>query len=60
VRELKNIVNRLIIIHSGKTVSMSDIELCSARLRPNPTSPLTLAQAERAHLVKVLGLTKVF
>ena len=59
VRELKNIVNRLLITHSGKTASLRDIEpllgtpqACAPRIHP------TLAEAERAHLVKTLRLTK--
>lgn len=59
VRELKNIINRLIIIHSGKTVSLSDIEPLLGTSQTEPQQPpLTLAQAERAHLMKVLALTK--
>jgi transcriptional regulator with GAF, ATPase, and Fis domain len=59
VRELRNVVNRLIIVYSGKTVSRRDLEpLLNLRQSEAARSPMTLAEAERAHLMKVLALTK--
>ncbi len=59
VRELKNILTRLIIVFSGKTVTRGDIEPL-LNLQPNeaPLAPMTLDEMERAHLIKVLSMTK--
>jgi transcriptional regulator with GAF, ATPase, and Fis domain len=59
VRELRNVVNRLIIVYSGKTVGRRDLEpLLNLRQGETTRTPMTLADAERAHLMKVLALTK--
>ena len=59
VRELKNIINRLFIIHSGKTVTNRDIEPLLGRGQAEaPSGHQTLFEAEHAHLVKTLSLTK--
>jgi len=59
VRELKNIISRLIIVFSGKTVTRRDIEpLLSLQPGETCSTPLTLDEMERAHLIKVLSMTK--
>ncbi len=59
VRELKNIISRLIIVFSGKTVTRRDIEpLLNLQQGETCCTPLTLDEMERAHLIKVLNLTK--
>jgi DNA-binding NtrC family response regulator len=59
VRELKNIVTRLIIVFSGKTVVRGDIEpLLNLQQNVTPIDQRTLDEVERAHLIKVLNLTK--
>jgi transcriptional regulator with GAF, ATPase, and Fis domain len=77
VRELKNLINRLIIIHSGKTVCAGDVEpILSIRPgetphaspapvpgpAPGPQPPqsgtMTLSEAERAHIARVLAMTR--
>ena len=59
VRELKNVMNRLIITHSGKTVSGPEMAALLGSLQPEtPGALLTLAEAERAHLVKALLQTR--
>ncbi|MHB8068867.1 MAG: sigma-54-dependent Fis family transcriptional regulator [Desulfobaccales bacterium] len=59
VRELKNIVTRLIIVFSGKTVVRGDIEpLLNLQQNETPIDQRTLDEVERAHLIKVLNLTK--
>ncbi len=59
VRELKNIISRLIIVFSGKTVTRRDLEPLLNLQQGEICSPLpTLDEMERAHLIKVLSLTK--
>lgn len=59
VRELRNVINRLIIVSSGKTVTRGDIEpLLNIRRREPDPAPLGLAAAERAHLIRILTLTR--
>lgn len=60
IRELKNIVNRMVIAYHGKRVSARDIEpfLNLRREQGLPQSLATLDDVEREHLVKVLTLTK--
>lgn len=58
VRELKNIVTRLIIVFSGKTVNKKDIEPLLNIQHSEPAGPMTLSEVERAHLIKVLSMTK--
>ena len=59
VRELRNVVNRLIIVYSGKTVGRRDLEpLLTLRQPEVHHAPMTLAAVERAHLMKVLAMTK--
>lgn len=59
IRELKNIVSRLIIAFSGKTVLRRDIEPL-LNIRPSETNQpaMTLAAMECAHLIKILTETK--
>jgi transcriptional regulator with GAF, ATPase, and Fis domain len=59
VRELKNIITRLIIVFSGKTVTRRDIEpLLNIQQSETPFDQRTLDEVERAHLIKVLTMTK--
>ncbi|WP_300155143.1 sigma 54-interacting transcriptional regulator [Solidesulfovibrio sp.] len=61
VRELRNILNRMIIIYSGRNVTRRNLEpLLNVKQHevPSSTGPLTMAEVERAHLIKVLTLTK--
>lgn len=59
VRELKNIVTRLIIVFSGKVVNKKDIEpLLNMKRSESSGAPMTLREVERAHLIKVLSMTK--
>ncbi len=59
VRELRNVINRLIIVSSGKTVTAREIEplLNIRQTEPDP-APVGLAEAERAHLVRILTMTR--
>jgi formate hydrogenlyase transcriptional activator len=59
LRELKNIVKRLVIVFSGKTVHRKDIDpLLNIRHAEASTTSMALREVERAHLIKVLTLTK--
>lgn len=62
VRELRNLLNRLLIVCSGKTITRQDLEpLVNCRIAEvenSPSAPLSLSDSERAHLIKVLTLTK--
>lgn len=59
VRQLKNIVNHLMILFSGKPVMQKDIKpIVSIHEGEEPFIPLTLAEVERAHLIKILSITK--
>lgn len=58
VRELKSIVSHLMILFSGKLVTKRDIEpLLNIREDEALPSPMTLAEVECAHLIKVLSMT---
>jgi len=59
VRQLKNLINHLMILFSGKRVTKRDIELLLNTDEGEETlSPLPLAEVERNHLIKVLSMTK--
>jgi transcriptional regulator with GAF, ATPase, and Fis domain len=60
VRELSNIVNRLIIINSGQHITRRHLSpLLSAHQTEAPSRTLmSLAESERAHLIRVLTATK--
>jgi transcriptional regulator with GAF, ATPase, and Fis domain len=53
VRELRNVVERSMILSSGPVL---DVSLAKASL-PAPTTPATLEDAERAHIVAALAQT---
>jgi transcriptional regulator with GAF, ATPase, and Fis domain len=59
IRELKNIVSRLVILYSGKTVTRRDIEPLLGIKPAAETGPAaTLSDMERDHLAKVLTMTR--
>jgi formate hydrogenlyase transcriptional activator len=60
VRELKGVVTRLIVMRSGDLLSRGDIAPILDPGHPDADGPvpLTLAAAERAHIAKVLALTR--
>ncbi len=59
VRELRNVLNRLIIVYSGKTVTLREIEpLLNIRQAGRDLAPMALAEAERAHLIRILTIAK--
>jgi len=62
VRELRNILNRLLIVCSGKTITRQDLQPLvncrSVECETFPSEPLSLSGSERAHLIKVLTLTR--
>lgn len=59
VREMENLVNHLMILFSGKTVTIRDVQpLLSKHERDPCSSPMTLREVERAHLKKILCMTK--
>ncbi len=60
LRELRNIVNRLLLIHSGDTVSRHEIEavLGVEGERIEADKPVELDALERGHLSRVLALSK--
>jgi len=60
IRELSNIVNRLIIINSGQHITRRHLSpLLSAHQTEAPSPTLmSLAESERAHLIRVLTATK--
>lgn len=61
VRELKNLIKRLIILRPGEKVSKDDIGRVfplSMAAVANPQGALTLAQAERNHIIEVLTKTR--
>ncbi len=59
IRELKNIVSRLVILYSGKTIAKRDIELLLGIKSSAETAPATtLCDLERNHLAKVLAMTR--
>jgi transcriptional regulator with GAF, ATPase, and Fis domain len=57
IRELRNVLERAIILCDGPVLKIGERELPGAT--PSPAgAPLTLAEAERAHILSVLELTK--
>lgn len=59
IRELRNIVNRLVIVSSGKRITRYDIEpLLDARSIDVQSPTTTLIEVERTHLIGVLTMTK--
>jgi formate hydrogenlyase transcriptional activator len=55
VRELQNVIERAVILSQGPTLTVSRAEFESAA--PPPSSPMTLADAERDHIIRTLELT---
>jgi transcriptional regulator with GAF, ATPase, and Fis domain len=60
IRELNNIVSRMIILYSGKRVTRRDVEplLGIKQFAEAPPPSTTLSDIERAHLAKVLATTR--
>lgn len=60
VRELKNIMERAVILCDGDELMMDDLpfELQNTRAGSGPTSPFDWAMMEKLHIQKVLGHTK--
>lgn len=60
IRELKNIIERAVIMENSEqlTVSSLPLELQAANLQPGTLSAFDLASAEKLHIQKVLNYTK--
>lgn len=59
VREIENIVSRLIILFSGKKITPRDIKPLLDNINEKEAStPVTLSELERTHLIKILSITK--
>lgn len=57
IRELQNFVERAVIMSMGSTLSPRTSELWSLVLEARHATPVTLADAERAHIERVLAST---
>lgn len=57
IRELQNFVERAVITSTGGTLSPRTSELCLLSLDAHHSNPITLADAERAHIKRVLVAT---
>jgi len=62
IRELKNIIERAVILCSGETISVEDLpvelQIAVSSTEANSLSAFDLASAEKLHILKVLNHTK--
>jgi formate hydrogenlyase transcriptional activator len=58
VRELQNVIERAAILSSGPVLRVPIEDLRRGRVRPGDDAPQTLEQAERAHILKTLAVTR--
>jgi formate hydrogenlyase transcriptional activator len=59
VREMQNIIERAVILSPGRSlrVPLGDLQLAATQAQVTAKAPLTLADAEREHILGVLGET---
>ncbi|MBV9610760.1 MAG: sigma 54-interacting transcriptional regulator [Acidobacteria bacterium] len=58
VRELENLIERAVILSPGKTLNVPLSELKSSGAEPAVPAATTLADADRAHIMRILRETK--
>jgi formate hydrogenlyase transcriptional activator len=58
IRELQNFIERAVIMSSGPILHFPSVELKPMIKRDEPTAVRTLAETERDHILKVLGLVR--
>ncbi len=58
IRELENVIERSLILSPGRTLVLADwLRRKPITTGPNRNTPLTMEEAERAHIISVLELT---
>jgi len=57
IRELQNLIERAVILSTGPVLRVSPGELTGVGHPPAASAPRTLAEAEREHILEVLGET---
>jgi DNA-binding NtrC family response regulator len=55
IRELKNVIERALLLCPGNAIAPHDLTLSNIHLKENPSAPLTIEEVEKEHIRKILS-----